>query len=508
LGWGLVAGAVNAGALFAATHDTLEAPGALVLGVAQAAAADAVALWLVLTACGLILGLAAVAARGRLRLLDHQLLYSALAVGVIAFTLVARMWLAQDPTSTAVWVGSAIAGTAVAAALVAVARLAPRLNRLAQARMGMVGIIPLAAAGSWAAGYIRWGSLPAAAWGRGVAAGIGVIAALAAGVICSAAARRLRHRRSRLPHSILRWAALIAPAAALTAAAAIAAPLARSRPPVILITIDTLRADRLGCYGSRAALTPNLDQLARGAIVFEHAFACAPWTANSLACMLTGRGVREIGLAPGVSASQRPTPPVDYLDLGVKRVPPMLPGMLRAAGYTTAAAITNPFLDARFGWGQGFDCFRNEQAAPPEQHWLKPILPLPLLGWRCASLIGWYLSRPYTRPANMRIYAEGMSPNARAQRLTRDAMQWLGNHMSDRAPFFLWVHYIDPHEPYASPHPPRGALETLKKAATPIYCLVRYACAPSRTASAICIISSVPSLFFIKIGRASCRERV
>src|SRR5947208_13019399 len=117
--------------------------------------------------------------------------------------------------------------------------------------------------------------------------------------------------------------------------------LAAGKPNIILITLDSTRADRMGFLGSHSALTPNLDSVARQGIIFEHAYAQAPLTVVSHATILTGtypqtHQIRELGspLATGL---------------------PYLPDLLHAHGYRTAAFVGSVLLDPRNGSAPGFD---------------------------------------------------------------------------------------------------------------------------------------------------------
>lgn len=175
---------------------------------------------------------------------------------------------------------------------------------------------------------------------------------------------------------------------------------------VLLITLDTTRADRLGCYGHTAAQTPVLDRLAAGGIRFDDAVTVAPITLPSHASILTGlnppkHGVRHNGefhLAPEHET---------------------LAETLKDAGYDTAAFISAFVLDARFGLDQGFDRYDDTVSVPtaaPDAHFHKPI---------------------HERSAG---------------RVTDSAIEWLNNR-SRSGPFFCWVHYFDPHSPYQPPPP-------------------------------------------------------
>ena len=176
----------------------------------------------------------------------------------------------------------------------------------------------------------------------------------------------------------------------------------QTRPPVLLITIDTLRADRLGAYGHVAAATPALDALAARGARFETAIAHVPLTGPSHASMLTGltpigHGVRDNG---------------GYV----------LPAEVRTAaeafgqaGYRTGAFVSGFPLDRRFGFDRGFETY--------DDHLPKG-------------------SDPRRTP-----YVERL-----AEATTDAALRWLGA-AKDARPFFLWVHYYDPHAPYEPPGP-------------------------------------------------------
>ena len=160
------------------------------------------------------------------------------------------------------------------------------------------------------------------------------------------------------------------------------------RASAVLITIDTLRADRLGCYGYARPTSPHIDALARQGMRFERARTTLPRTTQSIASILTGRLPKTHG-ARGLFARL----PEANLTLAEA---------LRQAGYRTAAVVSNTFLRPGQGFEQGFDSYDN-----PESRW------------------------------------DADSAGA----VTDAAIAWLGRAPQDR-PFFLWVHYLDPHWRY------------------------------------------------------------
>jgi arylsulfatase A-like enzyme len=163
------------------------------------------------------------------------------------------------------------------------------------------------------------------------------------------------------------------------------------------VTIDTLRADHLGVYGYRRRTSPRIDALARAGTVFESAYTCWPKTRGSMAIMLTGRTPSRNGYSK--------THPV-LLDFN-----PTLASVLKEAGYTTAAIVDNPNVAAQNGYGKGFDSYRET--------------------WEETALA-----------------TEG----DRMRAITIGGIEFLRGAPADR-PFFLWLHYVNPHAPYTPPPP-------------------------------------------------------
>ncbi|HEY3131444.1 MAG TPA: sulfatase-like hydrolase/transferase [Acidobacteriota bacterium] len=180
---------------------------------------------------------------------------------------------------------------------------------------------------------------------------------------------------------------------------------------VLLITIDTLRADYLSCYGSKKVSTPNIDTLAARGVRFAKALAQVPLTSPSHASILTGtypqvHKVRDIG---GF-----------VLDTGV----PTIATVTHDAGFETAAFVGAAVLNRHYGMDRGFTSYvddMNEQ---------RPDERLP-----------------------------GVVAEIRGNVVTRRALDWLqsqlprGVGIQPGKNFFLWVHYYDPHFPYDPPEP-------------------------------------------------------
>jgi len=171
--------------------------------------------------------------------------------------------------------------------------------------------------------------------------------------------------------------------------------------PIILISIDTLRADHLPAYGYRKVKTPAIDALATDGIVFERAYAHAPQTLPAHASILSGRLPFETGVR-------------DNLGFVVKAGERLLPQMLRDRGFATGGVVSAYVLRKETGIAQGFEFFD-------------------------AGMIQ-------------------ASPDASVERLKRDgteseavAERWLDQQRSQRV--FLFLHLYEPHRPYAPPAP-------------------------------------------------------
>ena len=213
-----------------------------------------------------------------------------------------------------------------------------------------------------------------------------------------------RARRTQLAPTLTRCRSLAA-LAALTAlaAGACARDLGPRYPgaPILLISIDTLRADHLPAYGYRSVETPALDAFAADAVVFENAYSHTPLTLPSHTTMLTG----QLPPLHGVRDNSGYT-----LDAAAR---PFLPRLLRAAGYATGGFVSTHVLRGETGLAEGFDAFDSgleiEAGAPPDR---------------------------------------GQRPGLQTTAL---AAKWIREQASK--PFFLFLHLYEPHAPYAPPEP-------------------------------------------------------
>lgn len=168
-------------------------------------------------------------------------------------------------------------------------------------------------------------------------------------------------------------------------------PAARpERPNVLLVVIDTLRSDHLSCYGHERATSPRLDALAAESWVYERAYAQAPWTTPSIGALLTSRYPTTLGIR-----GDRSVLPEDEVTLAET---------LQADGYHTAAVVSHSFCSSRWGFAQGFQDFDE------------------------SNVLG-----------HDAVTSEGV---------TARGLAFLDSRKDDPQPWFLWLHYFDPHCAY------------------------------------------------------------
>jgi arylsulfatase A-like enzyme len=179
------------------------------------------------------------------------------------------------------------------------------------------------------------------------------------------------------------------------------------QPNVVFVSVDTLRADALGTYGSPVP-TPVIDRLGREGVVFEQAYAPVPFTAPTHATLFTGLEPLRHGL--------------DYNGQRLITGPATLAERFAEGGYATAAFVSSFVLERRFGWDRGFEHFDDDF---PEEG----------ASWDTSLPGFWHLHhlQGFDRPAAT---------------TTDAAAAWLE---TVEEPFFLFVHYFDPHGPYRPP---------------------------------------------------------
>ena len=162
---------------------------------------------------------------------------------------------------------------------------------------------------------------------------------------------------------------------------------------VILLTIDVLRKDFLGCYGNKKGLTPFVDSLQNKCIRFTKGQASGPYTQASFPGILTSSYFLEYGKPRGLSDQRT-----------------LISEPLKQSGITTAAFHSNPYMSAFLGWNRGWDFFYD----------------------------------------SMEDEVEPRMPYVRGNIVNQKAINWLSSYYKEgsKKPFFLWLHYMDVHEPY------------------------------------------------------------
>src|SRR5712692_2440349 len=175
-------------------------------------------------------------------------------------------------------------------------------------------------------------------------------------------------------------------------------------PNVVVITIDTLRPDHLGCYGYKQIRTPNIDALAADGIRFERAYTSVPVTLPSHTVIFTGTYPIYSGMH-------------DFAANKLNPMQPTLASVLKEHGYTTGAVVASAVLDSRFGLNRGFDFY-------------------------------------YDRFDFSRLQESNIDEMERPGNVVADVtLDWLSKNYQKK--FFLWMHLYDPHYPYRPPAPYR-----------------------------------------------------
>jgi choline-sulfatase len=175
-----------------------------------------------------------------------------------------------------------------------------------------------------------------------------------------------------------------------------------SSPNVVVITIDTLRPDHLGCYGDKQIHTPNIDALAADSARFERAYTAVPVTLPSHTVIFTGTYPMLSGVHDFAANKLSPTQPT-------------LTSVLKENGYTTGAVIGSAVLDSRFGLNHGFDFY-------------------------------------YDHFDFNRLQESNLDEMERPGNVVADlTLDWLSKNYQKK--FFLWMHLYDPHYPYRPPVP-------------------------------------------------------
>lgn len=239
------------------------------------------------------------------------------------------------------------------------------------------------------------------------------------------------HRRDYLQRVLVKCLQCAAIAMPLLASAAVP-------PNVVLIVLDTARADHVSFNGYARVTTPNLDRLAHDAVVYTQAHSVAPWTLPSHMSMFTGQLPGEHGATWRAFAEPAGMQLQDILSRSFTLADPqqMLTVQLKALGYRTAAFSSNVWVAERTGFGEGFDAFHELWQADDDYRevfkWLPP-------GVRERDFV----------PADYSTLSEFDTGDAGL--VLREHARHVQEAGRSDAPFFLFFNFIDPHYPYSPP---------------------------------------------------------
>ena len=194
---------------------------------------------------------------------------------------------------------------------------------------------------------------------------------------------------------------------------------------VFLIVVDTLRPDRLSCYGYQAHATPHIDRLARRGVLFERAQSVASWTVPSMGAMMTSRYPTQLGMVerPAGDRVFKWRERRKQLSVTIPHDETTLAERLGEAGFYSAGFVNQPGINFKDGFLQGFDeWYYPTSVSDIERH--DPNVPIDYRKWQ-----------PFLQ------YAEHLD-----RELVARFGEWLGEHKD--GPVFAWVHLLTPHLPY------------------------------------------------------------
>ncbi len=317
----------------------------------------------------------------------------------------------------AVWKRSRVAGSAALLLVLAIAgfALARVAGRTELSQSQVAGHVALVLGAS--VGFVSMCAVALRAWQRHGLRPVAVAGVVAVLVLASwngfwASRLDLRRLAARLP-----------------------APTAPSQlPNVVLLTIDTLRADRVGSFGGPPRLTPNLDRLTREGVAFEAAFAQASWTRPSFGSLMTSLYPSQHGAYvtndPALGGFHREWSDMLYNGMLAEDVTTAAE-LFRDAGYVTVAVQSNWQASDALNFDQGFDLFLYEA-----------LFHVPLWDRTLLGTYGSWLPAFVGRTRRLPFYTR--PPDAEAVHRVVSAL------FDERAPkpMFLWVNFMDPHSPY------------------------------------------------------------
>lgn len=193
-------------------------------------------------------------------------------------------------------------------------------------------------------------------------------------------------------------------------------------PNVLLITIDTLRADRLGCYGYHLDTSPNIDKLAQQGVLFSDCTVQWPKTWPSIGSLVTGMYPKTTGLR----MEHHMLPESLYL----------LSEVFKQAGYRTGAVVANFNLGKTFNFQQGFDYFVESW----QELWEEREGKIPF----------------QNQAGKVKFFTNASIVN-------EQCLRYLKKNKKNRKPYFMWLHYMEPHGPYTTPQKYKGYFQNAYK---------------------------------------------
>jgi len=211
------------------------------------------------------------------------------------------------------------------------------------------------------------------------------------------------------------------------------------RPNVLLVSLDTVRADHLSAYGYGRATSPHIDALAAQGVLFDDATSTTSWTLPAHLSLLTGLEISAHGVCDDRLWQQ---PGVEGAPFEVPFRGTFLPELLSAAGYATAGFYTWKYLEPRFGFGPGFDVYeRLGLSVYSHPEWSKRFEALRAAGAE-EELRAWMAESPELFDDQRPTAGEAVDA----------ALAWLAGRNPEQ-PFFLFLHLFDAHDDYVPPPP-------------------------------------------------------
>lgn len=213
-----------------------------------------------------------------------------------------------------------------------------------------------------------------------------------------------------------------------------------NKPNILLVVMDSVSRERLSCYGYDRQTTPNIDAFAKESVVYRNTIANSSWTVPAHGTLFTGRHPSEHGAHANHKQFAVPTEQT-------------LAEKLSNEGYKTVGLSTNPWIATDFGYHNGFDDFNDIRPLQPfgtkrPQELLQRISEMEYEGVRkYLEAAKWTLEgNPMARAINLLYYRNQPTSYADAEVLNEKISTWLDQ--TDERPFFMFLNYMDAHEPY------------------------------------------------------------